>query len=350
MKRMYYVSRFSRRLSKADLADIHDTALRNNRRAKITGFLVCLGDTFFQVLEGPVAMIDRLYYDRIVPDDRHKDVVCLKSENGVKKRMFPEWNMKVFNLNEGEEDLPFAFREMLTALLDSHNMIAHYTQPSVFGMLERGVNPILVQPRRKRVTVLYSDIIGFSIFAEHLAPRNLLDLVNSHIEVCVRHVTANSGEVNKLTGDGVLAYFAGATSDAALECALEIVKEMADRRSKARKNSPQRLLHGGVGLAHGFVFEGNVGLGLKRDFTILGNTVNIAARLESMTRDHNVRLTLDASVARRARRSWEFVSLGKHKLKGQSHRADVLTLGSLSSLDVKELYGAIQRQVERQKR
>ena len=88
------------------------------------------------MLEGPTAAIDHFYYNKIVPDDRHTDVVCLKSETGVRKRMFPEWNMKVFNLNEEGEFLPFAFREMLTALLDSHLTIAQYTQPSVFGILD----------------------------------------------------------------------------------------------------------------------------------------------------------------------------------------------------------------------
>ena len=50
--------------------------------------------------------------------------------------MFPEWNMKVFNLNEQAEVLPFAFRQMLTALLESSHTISQYTQPTVFRMLE----------------------------------------------------------------------------------------------------------------------------------------------------------------------------------------------------------------------
>ena len=91
------------------------------------------------------------------------------------------------------------------------------------------------------------------------------------------------------------------------------------------------------------MFEGNVGVGLKRDFTILGNAVNLAARLESMTRDHNVRLTLEPSVARRATGSWEFTSLGKQKLKGQGRQLEILTLSSLPKLDVPELYTRIQR-------
>jgi len=342
MKRMYYVSRFSRPLTKKDLAAIQDASLRNNPSAEVTGFLVCLGDTFFQVLEGPTAAIDQLYYERIVPDDRHTDVVCLKSETAVRTRMFPEWHMKVFNLNEEEKVLPFAFQQMLTALVDSHHTIARYTQPSVSGMLEQGVNPMAIRPRRRRVTVLYSDIIGFSYFAQSLTADELLDLVNSHVEACVQGVTSNCGQVNKLTGDGVLAYFPGASSEAALRAAVDIIATMKDRRSRSQKSNPHRLLYGGIGLAHGLVFEGNVGLGVKRDFTILGNTVNLASRLECSTRDFNVRLTLDSTVARRAKGDWRFSSLGKKQLKGQNRPVEILTLDSLPKVDVSQLYDEIQ--------
>jgi class 3 adenylate cyclase len=346
MKRMFYVSRFARQLTKKDLADIHETALRNNRREQVTGFLVCLGDAFFQLLEGPAAAVDRLYHDRIVPDVRHRDVFCVKVERGVKRRMFPDWNMRVFNLNEEREALPIAFREMLTALLESSHTIAQYTQPSVFELLKRGVNPTSVRPRRRRVTVLYSDIIGFSFFSEQLRSEELIALVNSHIEVCTQCVSRQGGEVNKLTGDGLLAYFTDRTSDPAIESAVGILTEMKRRRARAQKHSPQRLLYGGVGLANGLVYEGNIGFALKRDFTVLGNTVNLASRLESLTRDLNVRLTLSPSIVPRAKDAWPFVSLGRQQLKGQSRAIEIFSLGSLSRLNVSQLYGRIGRYVQ----
>lgn len=342
MKRLYYVSRFARRLSSRDLAHIQSSSLQNNPGRRITGFLVCLGDTFFQLLEGPAAEVDRLYHDKILPDDRHRDILCLKVEDKIRKRMFPEWQMKVFNLNEQTEALPLAFREMLTALLESHLTTTRFTQPSILRMLEHGIDPATVAPRRKNVTVLFSDILGFSRFAEQVPARDLIDLVNSHVEVCARWVSHGGGEINKLTGDGVLAYFPGRTSDAAIESALGIIREMAQRRSRAPGNSPHRSLYGGVGLAAGLVYEGIIGVDLKRDFTILGNKVNLAAWLESMTRDLNVRFAADRTVMRRAEQEWGFVSLGKHETKGRSKPVEVFTLGSLPGLDV----GAIRREIE----
>lgn len=340
MKRMFYVSRFARPLSAHDLDQIHDSAVRYNSGHGITGILVCLGDTFFQVLEGKPGAVDHLYNERILPDDRHKDVLCLKVETGVQERQFPEWDMKVFNLNREKAILPMAFRQMLTALLESSQTIARYTQPSVFRMLERGINPTEIEPRRRRVTVLFSDIVGFSRFAEGLEAGALIDLVSSHAEVCTDCVTGEGGEVNKLLGDGVLAYFSDQETPAAIRAGRAIVVEM--RRRRAQRTGPHQLLYGGVGLANGVVYEGNIGPSLKKDFTILGNTVNQASRLESLTRQLGVRLTAHGDVVNRAANPDDFYSLGEVTLKGQSKPLEVFSLRSLPPLDVPGVYERLE--------
>ena len=347
MKRIFYVSRFSRPLSKCDIEQIQSSAVRYNRQHGITGILICLGDTFFQVLEGQRDIIDEVYHERIVPDKRHLDVICLKSESGVSQRMFPEWDMRVFNLSEETEALPMAFRQTLSALLEANYMIAQYTQPSILKMLENGINPTTVKPRKKHVTVLFSDIIGFSQFAERLKPVDLIDLVNRHAQICIEQVDQNGGQVNKLLGDGVLTYFNDAETDAALEAATGILEEMQRQRRLAGSDSPQQLLFAGVGLANGVAYEGNVGSELKRDFTILGNTVNQASRLESLTRQLNRRIIMSEAVAQRANPSRGLISLGKRKLMGQSAAIEVFTLGSFAPLNIQRVYAQIDEMLSR---
>ena len=347
MKRMFYVSRFSRPLSKPDIKQIHNSAVRYNSQHGITGILICIGDTFFQVLEGKRDVIDQLYHKRIVLDNRHSDVICLKSETGVSQRMFPEWDMRVFDLNVETEALPMAFRQTLSALLESNYIIAQYTQPSVLKMLENGLNPTTVKPRKKHITVLFSDIIGFSQFAERLKPDDLIDLVNKHAQICIEQVDQSGGQVNKLLGDGVLTYFADQDTDAALEAAVSILKEMERQRRSARDGSPQQFLFAGVGLANGVAYEGNVGSELKRDFTILGNAVNQASRLESLTRQLNRRIIVSEAVTKRAHASRDFISLGKRKLIGQSAAIEVFTLGSFAPLNVQRVYAQIDEMLSR---
>ncbi len=342
MKRIYYVSRFSRKLRLEELGAIDRVSREKNPQRRITGFLVCLGDTFFQVLEGPDKAVDHLFFGVIANDPRHKEVLCLKSEPGVAKRLFPDWHMRIFDLNAQGETLPFAFRQMLTALLDSHYLLAQYTQPSVLHMLERGVNPSSLPPQRKQATVFFSDIIGFSLFSQWLTPSQLIEVVNSHIEMCTEVISQHGGEVNKITGDGLLAYFSHHESDAAIGASLDLLRKMSRRRQRASANSPLRCLYGGVGLAHGSVYEGNVGFALKRDFTILGNTVNLASRLESYTRELEVRLIMNKESVTSAKQEWKFISLGKHRLKGQPTASELYSVEGLDSLNVQEVYRVIQ--------
>ena len=341
MKRMYYASRFARPLTGRDLAHIHSSSSAHNPRKRITGFLVCLGDTFFQLLEGPAAAVDDLYHNKILPDDRHRDILCIKVENGIRKRMFPEWHMKVFDLNNQSEVLPFAFREMLTALLESYLTTARYTQPSVLRMLERGTDRGRHAAEKGGDSAVQRHHRVLTLCRARLGPRP--DRPRQQPCGGVRPLgEPRRGEVNKLTGDGVLSYFPGRVSDPAIEAAMGIVREMGQRREKAPANSPHRSLYGGVGLASGLVYEGNIGVSVKQDFAILGNKVNLAARLESMTRELNVRLAADRSVLRRAERTWPFESLGKHGAKGQSKPVEVFTLSSLPRLDVSAVYREIE--------
>lgn len=341
IKRLFYASRFARPLTKYDIDSIRMSAVRYNHDHGVTGILICLGDMFFQALEGTEASVDKLYNERILRDDRHRHLLCLSSVNGVSDRMFPDWDMRIFNLNEEAEALPLVFRQTLTALLEANCIISQYTQPSILRMLEQGVNPTLIKPRRLRATVLFNDIVGFSYFAERLKPADLVDLVNSHIDACTEQIDRHGGQVNKLLGDGVLAYFTERQTDAALAAATGILEEMDRRRRRAAPTSPHRLLYGGVGLANGMVYEGNSGPALKRDFTILGNTVNLASRLESLTRVLKVQLIATASVADRARASWEFEPLGTHTPKGQLKPIEILGLKSVQPLYLDELYQQI---------
>jgi class 3 adenylate cyclase len=343
MKRFYYVSRCSRPLRESDLRDIQAASERNNQRDQITGFLVLLGDFFFQVIEGREEAVDHLFHERISRDPRHREIFCLRTETGVRRRQFPGWHMRAFDLNRGDSGLPFAFRQMLEALTESNLALARYTQPSVYRLLQRGANPIDVRPQRKTVTVLFSDIIGFSILAERLSPTDLLRLVNAQVSLCSEVVGRHGGEVNKLLGDGVLAYFEAGHSDAAIRAGLELLNRMEAFRERASANRPERHLHAGVGLSFGTVYEGNIGSAAKQDFTILGNTVNLASRLESLTRVLGVRLVASGEVVKHAQGTWDFAELGRHKLKGLGSAGPVFTLASLKPLDVRRVYASIRR-------
>ena len=107
--------------------------------------------------------------------------------------------------------------------------------------------------RRRSVTP--EDAGCQRLLAERLKPAELIGLVNSHAEVCTNQIDTHGGEVNKLLGDGVLAYFSERDSDTAIRASVEILQEMQRRRTCSKRNSPHKLLFGGVGLANGMVYD-----------------------------------------------------------------------------------------------
>ncbi len=341
MRRLVYLSRFSRDLTPADITSIGDKSKQRNRGRGITGFLVCLGDIFFQVLEGPETAVMELYSQKILKDERHRDVVCLRNEVFESVRMFPEWDMNVIDLNDPAEKLPMAFREMAGLLMDALYTLNLYSQPTVTHLLERGINPALCPPVRKSVTVMFTDLIGFTALSEKLEPDAALDIVNRHFDTCTSVVSSHGGEVNKLMGDGLLAYFPQTATDGALTAARAIIDALGQRRRAASKGSVERLVFAGIGLSHGLVTEGNVGGSSKKEFTIMGRPVNEAARLEAMTRQLSVPVIMSKSVADLAGGSFPLRSLGWQSVRGLAGSRELFGFADLEPLNPEQIYADI---------
>ena len=123
MKRLTYISKFSRLLSRAEVENIGKISRRNNQKANITGILLCSGGIFFQILEGEEEVVEPLY-EKILKDDRHTDIFCLKNEPDILERQFPEWSMKTFILDEDTDFLIKPIKSLLRTLSTSQLILA----------------------------------------------------------------------------------------------------------------------------------------------------------------------------------------------------------------------------------
>ncbi len=325
MKRLTYISKFSRPLSREEIQEIGRVSSQNNHRENVTGVLLCLGGIFFQILEGERERIDRIY-ERILTDDRHTDILCLKSEVDVEDRMFPDWSMQTINLDENTDILIRPIKALLQTLTESHRILEKYTQPSIFRIINQGINPLTIRPKAVEKIVFFSDIVSFSTFAEKLPVEEVVSLVNSYFSICTAIITQHGGEVTKFIGDCVMAYFDGDRADEAIQASLDILAELEIFRNSSLEGSPSRVLYSGIGLAKGRVIEGNIGSELKKDYTILGDAVNIAARLEALTRQLSQALVFSGDVKNSATKSWNFIWLSDTELKGKSESIDIYSI------------------------
>lgn len=325
MKRITYISRLAESLTLEEVEAIGVISGANNQQFSITGLLVYFEKMFFQIIEGDDQIVDQLYL-KIGKDPRHTDILRLKTEYDIGERLFPSWSMKTINLDHNVDDLLLPIKILLQTVIESHSIIEQYTQPTIIKMLNKGINPLNVMPVPLEKVIVFADIISYSTISEKLPIKETLLILNTYFEICSRVILKHGGEVNKFLGDGLMAYFDIAQADMAIESCLEVLEELRLLRSSVSPDSPLRLLYSCFGLSQGSVIEGNMGSHFKTDYTIIGDPVNIASRLQELTREMKHALLLSESLKKQTTTAWPFVSLGQYSLKGKKHKSEIYAI------------------------
>ncbi len=318
MKRMTYISTFARPLSPEEIDHIGVYSSRRNAHDGITGALLTLGSVFFQIIEGDDRAIDDLYA-RVLRDDRHTDIICLRTETDATQRLFPDWSMNVFDLDHiAAGGVVQPLKLLLGRMSEAQHIIERYTQPTVSRIMTQGLNPLEIPLKKVDRLVLFTDMVAFSTISDRLAIEDVSELVSTYLETCSTAIARSGGEVSKFLGDGVMAYFEAGEADEALQSCLDIHQELSHIRETSPTRSARRLLYSGFGLALGPVIEGSMGSSVKMDYTIIGEPVNTAAKLEALTRTLNTPVLMTEAVARATRRPWDInfvdaVDLGRDR-------------------------------------
>ena len=325
MKRIIYISKLTNPLSNKEIEKIGIIACRNNKEINVTGTLVFFEKMFFQIIEGDDIAVDRLY-GKIRNDPRHYDILRLKTEYEINDRLFPTWNMKTINLDNNVDDLLRPIKILLQTVIENHSILERFTQPSVLKILNKGLNPLTIKPVKVEKVILFADIISYTAVSEKMTLEGTLLILNTYFEICSRIILRRGGEVNKFMGDGLMAYFDIGQADNAIHACLEILEELSSLRQNSVENSPLKLVNSVFGIAQGEVIEGNMGSQYKTDFTIIGDAVNVASRLEKLTREVKRPLVISESLKYSTKEAWSFISLGKYSLKGKKNMSEVYSI------------------------
>lgn len=156
------------------------------------------------------------------------------------------------------------------------------------------------QGEEKEVTVLFADLRDFTSLSEDYNPRDIVFLLNEYFDSMVDVIQKNGGVIDKFIGDAVMAYFGAPVSMAnpqqkAFQASLQMADKLKTLNQKLLKNDLPSLRQG-IGLHHGSVVIGNIGSKKRKNYTIIGDTVNMASRLESLTKELNNSLVVSESV------------------------------------------------------
>jgi adenylate cyclase len=185
--------------------------------------------------------------------------------------------------------------------------------------------------QRKEVTVLFADLIGFTATCERVDPGTLVRILNGYFERMTRAITSHQGHISTLIGDGILALFGALESnpwqsDDAVRSALAMRNELSEyNRELAAENLP--TLAFGIGLHRGTGVAGLVGSSELMQFTVVGSVVNVAARVQELTRLHRVDVLLTRSVKDQLDRSFPLRELPRSELRGLSEPVETFALG-----------------------
>ena len=175
--------------------------------------------------------------------------------------------------------------------------------------------------KEQKLTVMFTDIRGFTSIAEALGPRETISLLNEYFTEMVDVIFKNDGILDKYIGDGIMALFGApfvGTNDAdnALAAADEMMGRLAELNDR-RLGAGQAALDIGIGFSTGPTVIGNIGSIRRMEYTVVGDTVNLASRLEGVTKQYGAKIILSEMTVRDLRRPATLRELDLIRVKGK---------------------------------
>lgn len=198
-----------------------------------------------------------------------------------------------------------------------------YVSKYVLDKILKSESSTKLEGERKKVTVFFSDIRSFTKISENLPPETVVSLLNQYFEKMITVIFEHQGMLDKFIGDGIMVEFGAPLDDSmqelhAVKAAAHMQKEIAALSFKWKQEGYPEL-EVGMGIHTGFAILGNIGSDVRMEYTAIGDTVNVASRLEQMTKKLNKKIIIseDTYKAVKDEPGFVFEDLGKIELAGR---------------------------------
>jgi adenylate cyclase len=214
----------------------------------------------------------------------------------------------------------------------------YYLSPALVEQLARSPEKLVLGGEERRMTVLFSDVRGFTTISEHYKhdPQRLTRLMNRFLTPLTNAIIERKGTIDKYIGDAIMAFWNAPLDDPqqesnACEAALEMLAR-ADKlnqefKREAEQNGGKYMpLNVGIGLNTGPCVVGNMGSDFRFNYSVLGDTVNVASRLEARTKDYRIPIVIGAQTEQQAKEKFATMEIDRIQVKGKTEPETVFTV------------------------
>ena len=232
--------------------------------------------------------------------------------------------------NDEIGELTGRFNAMIEGLREREQLretFGRYVDESVAATILRRQGQDSRAGETGEATILFSDIAGFTTIAEYLTPAELVGALNDYLETVLAPIREHGGVVHTFIGDGLFASFnmplaCEGHAVAAVRAALDIQRAVGSRTF----GDQGVALATRIGISTGPVIGGDIGAGKRLNFTLLGDTVNLAARLEELNKQYGTRILVSQSTRDACGETFTFDSLGRVTVRGRSEAVAIFSV------------------------
>jgi adenylate cyclase len=208
-------------------------------------------------------------------------------------------------------------------------MFSRYMSEEVISHLLEHPEKVRLGGERRRLTLFFSDLAGFTSISEGLQPEVVVQLLNEYLSAMTEIILAEQGTVDKYEGDAIMAFWGAPLpladqAQRATRAALRQQEALTDLNQRFQaKGWPQ--LHCRIGLHTGEAVVGNLGSRKRFDYTVIGDTVNLASRLEGLNKFYGTAIMASETTVEECRGAIEFQELDRVAVKGREAPVSVFT-------------------------
>ncbi|MCQ2788765.1 MAG: adenylate/guanylate cyclase domain-containing protein [bacterium] len=207
------------------------------------------------------------------------------------------------------------------------NAMGKYISQDVMKNVVKNIDKLKLGGKRAEVTVLFADIRGFTSMSEKMSAEEVSLILNEYFTAVEPIITKYNGVINKFIGDAVMAIFGEPIQDKshavnAVKCAAEMLDKVAELHKKWLAEGKPKI-EIGVGINTGEVFVGNIGSESRLEYTVIGDVVNLASRIESYNKVYKTKFLISSTTYQNVRNIANVIKISEVSIRGKQKKLDI---------------------------